>query len=42
MNEQEIRKKIINELRELQLPVNPLMYNQAINEAIFKVRGGHK
>lgn len=37
--ELEIKEKIIQELESLQLPVNPSIYNQAINDAIFRIRG---
>lgn len=38
--ELEIKEKIVQELRELQLPINPSVYNQAINDAINLIQRG--
>lgn len=37
--ELELKEKIIQELDAMRLPVNPLMYNRAISDAIIKIRG---
>ena len=38
--ESEIRSTIIEEFKAMRLPVNPLMYNQAIGEAIRVIGKG--
>lgn len=37
--EMELKEKIVQQLRALQLPVNPSVYNQAINDAIHTIQG---
>lgn len=40
--ESEIRATIIEELKAMRLPVNPLIYNQAIGAAIRVIQKGIK